>query len=42
MPELEVGTSVMPAPGRHPLLVAGQTQTAQALADRLPLPPPLL
>ncbi|WP_280192888.1 hypothetical protein [Nocardia farcinica] len=32
MPELEVGTSVVPVPGRHPLLVAGQAQTAQALA----------
>ncbi|WP_342222229.1 LLM class flavin-dependent oxidoreductase [Nocardia farcinica] len=30
VPELEVGTSVVPVPGRHPLLVAGQAQTAQA------------
>ncbi|SLI33295.1 F420-dependent oxidoreductase, MSMEG_4879 family [Mycobacteroides abscessus subsp. abscessus] len=30
VPELEVDTSVVPVPGRHPLLVAGQTQTAPA------------
>ncbi|MEU4711828.1 TIGR03564 family F420-dependent LLM class oxidoreductase [Nocardia salmonicida] len=30
VPAIEVGTSVVPVPGRHPLLVAGQAQTAQA------------
>ncbi|MET9216484.1 MULTISPECIES: TIGR03564 family F420-dependent LLM class oxidoreductase [unclassified Nocardia] len=30
VPGLEVGTSVIPVPGRHPLLVASQAQTAQA------------
>ncbi|RJO69206.1 TIGR03564 family F420-dependent LLM class oxidoreductase [Nocardia panacis] len=30
VPELEVGTSVVPIAGRHPLVVAGQAQTAQA------------
>ncbi|QIS11060.1 TIGR03564 family F420-dependent LLM class oxidoreductase [Nocardia arthritidis] len=32
LPELEVGTSVVPIGGRHPLVVAGQAQTAQATA----------
>ncbi|MEV0064649.1 TIGR03564 family F420-dependent LLM class oxidoreductase [Nocardia sp. NPDC050718] len=30
VPGLQVGTSVVPVPGRHPLLVASQAQTAQA------------
>lgn len=30
VPDLEVGTSAIPVFGRHPLLVAGQAQTAQA------------
>lgn len=30
VPGIEVGTSVVPVPGRHPLLVASQAQTAQA------------
>ncbi|MFI9510935.1 TIGR03564 family F420-dependent LLM class oxidoreductase [Nocardia sp. NPDC052566] len=30
VPELEVGTSVVPIAGRHPLLVSSQAQTAQA------------
>lgn len=30
VPGIEVGTSVIPVPGRHPLLVASQAQTAQA------------
>ncbi|MFF2088126.1 TIGR03564 family F420-dependent LLM class oxidoreductase [Nocardia sp. NPDC058176] len=30
VPGIEVGSSVVPVPGRHPLLVASQAQTAQA------------
>ncbi|PXX62437.1 F420-dependent oxidoreductase-like protein [Nocardia tenerifensis] len=30
VPELEVGTSAIPISARHPLLIAGQAQTAQA------------
>ncbi|WP_406273501.1 TIGR03564 family F420-dependent LLM class oxidoreductase [Nocardia sp. NBC_00881] len=30
VPELEVGTSAVPITARHPLLIAGQAQTAQA------------
>lgn len=30
VPEIAVGSSVVPVPGRHPLLVASQAQTAQA------------